>query len=222
MKIYLLIIITFVLASCSNTTKMKSKHENGAVMEEYSVLKSNKEIKSGLYKRYSTTNQLLEEANYANGKLDGTRTLYYPSGKKEIVENYKMDRFDGDYISYYESGNVSSKGRYENNFMREAWQYFYDLPNEPIKEIVHYQDNLVNGPFQEFYENGKKKAEGTYLETLDFGPVENGPFKGYYENGQLEMEGTFVNGRKNGWFKMYDEAGNLVEEKEYENGLVKK
>lgn len=216
MRFYLLIIIAATLTSCSKTVTVKTKYETGTPMEEYQVLKSDSEIKHGLYKRYNKEEQVVEKASYENGKLNGTRILYYPNGNTEIIETYLMDNFDGEYKSYYESGNISSKGLYKNNYMVEPWQYYYDLPGEKIKEIINYEENIENGPYKEFYENGNVMAEGVYKDELD-----NGPFKSYYENGELEMEGTYLNGRKNGIFKMYDEDGNFIEEKTYENGILK-
>ena len=39
---------------------------------------------------------------------------------------------------------------------------FYE--NGQLKEVVHFKDNDENGPFIEYYENGKLKAEGQYLQ----------------------------------------------------------
>ena len=37
----------------------------------------------------------------------------------------------------------------------------------------------------------------------------DGPFKTYYENGKLKTEGTFIDGKMNGLYKSYHENGKL-------------
>ncbi|HHS96015.1 MAG TPA: hypothetical protein ENJ45_05440, partial [Phaeodactylibacter sp.] len=44
--------------------------------------------------------------------------------------------------------------------MQGTWKGYYE--SGALKEKVEFVDNEENGPFIEFYENGKLKAEGTY------------------------------------------------------------
>ena len=47
----------------------------------------------------------------------------------------------------------------------------------------------------------------------------NGNIKVYnYDNGELKFEGEYLNGKRNGKGKVYDDEGNLIFEGEYLNG----
>ena len=63
--------------------------------------------------------------------------------------------------------------------MTGKWKGYYD--NGALKEEVIFVNNQENGPFIEYYPNGKLKAEGTYLE----GDYEQGELKLYNESGEL-------------------------------------
>jgi antitoxin component YwqK of YwqJK toxin-antitoxin module len=52
-------------------------------------------------------------------------------------------------------------------------------------EKVMLKDNVENGPFSEYYENGTLKTEGTYTPNEDGDGLEDGELKEYDENGQL-------------------------------------
>lgn len=45
----------------------------------------------------------------------------------------------------------------------------------------------------------------------------DGELKGYYENGKLKYSSSYINGKKNGHYKDFDQNGNLTEERLYEN-----
>ena len=55
-------------------------------------------------------------------------------------------------------------------------------PNGQMKEKVTFSNNEENGAFEEWYENGKLKATGNYLD----GDNEDGTLKLYDTLGQLE------------------------------------
>lgn len=53
--------------------------------------------------------------NYKNGKLEGLRSVYYPSGKIAEEINYKNNVKDGVYKSFSENGMVLEESVYKNN-----------------------------------------------------------------------------------------------------------
>ena len=92
--------------------------------------------------------------------------------------------------------------------------------------------NNINGKGKEYYDNGKLKFEGEYLNG-----EKNGKGKEYDDNGNLKFEGEYLNDLKwngkgydpynnivyelkdgKGLFKEYYDAGELLFEGEYLNG----
>tara|TARA_B100000959_G_C14842429_1_gene566630 strand:- start:673 stop:1035 length:363 start_codon:yes stop_codon:yes gene_type:complete len=70
-----------------------------------------------------------------------------------------------------------------------------------------------NGPYVEYYENGKKWSETHY---------KNGKRDGleteWYKNGQKSYEGHYKNGKPDGLETFWDESGQKLHEAYYKNG----
>ncbi|MGB3545433.1 MAG: toxin-antitoxin system YwqK family antitoxin [Saprospiraceae bacterium] len=126
--------------------------------------------------------QLVERANYAAGELDGERIIFFPGTEQpQIVETYDRGTFAGTYKEYYEEGKLRQRGNYAAGVMTGEWVSYY--PNGRVAEVVTFADNNENGPFREWYADGKPKAVGRYLD----GDKENGPLWVYgEETGELE------------------------------------
>ncbi len=134
----------------------------------------------GVAEKYTPDGKLLSRAHYRNGELDGERTLYYPNGQVDVVENYRNGKFDGPYMTYDSAGNLTLHGLYIDGAMNKVWTGYH--PDGGVAEVVTMVDNLENGPFREWYPNGKPKASGNYLEGDD----EDGTLFLYQETGGLE------------------------------------
>jgi len=65
------------------------------------------------YHKASTVIMTLE--NYKSGKLEGFRSVFYPSGKIAEVIHYKNNLKDGTYKRYTESGIIIEESNYKNN-----------------------------------------------------------------------------------------------------------
>src|ERR1039457_5726190 len=68
---------------------------------------------------------------------------------------------------------------------------------------------------KKYYPSGKLLM--TYSTGKDGNP--EGPYKEYYENGKLEAEGTIIDGRKEGMWNFYSEDGGLQAKGEFNRGF---
>ena len=68
------------------------------------------------------------------------------------------------------------------------------------------------------FEDGALKSEWSVLLDTEGGEVRHGYQRGYYPSGSLAEIGTFVKGEKDGAWRSFDEAGNVIIEETYENG----
>ena len=75
----------------------------------------------------------------------------------------------------------------------------------------------MDGPWKQFYLNGKLAFEGDYFEGQ-----ENGIHKYYYDNGKVKEERNYRLGLKDGVWKSFDVDGILMLSSTYQNGDLKK
>ncbi|TNE69196.1 MAG: toxin-antitoxin system YwqK family antitoxin [Bacteroidetes bacterium] len=175
----ILLLLTLFQPACqSDTEKVEVKNEYGQ-LEVYERRKQDF-AKEGLYQLYHEKGYLLQEAQYVNDTLHGTRKFFFPNGQVERVEQYTHGVIDGQYVQYYEDGVKQLEQAFKNGALDGLSTAWY--PNGQMKEKVMIRDNEENGPFTEWYENGNLKAEGNYLD----GDNEDGTLKLYDTLGQLE------------------------------------
>ena len=114
--------------------------------------------REGEWKYYHKTSKvIMTTENYKNGKLDGSRKVYYPdskiaeemtyiNGSKEGIykkygqngilleqSTYKNNEFNGDAVFYDADGVVASKGKFVNGKKANKWQFY--LKGKLVKEV---------------------------------------------------------------------------------------
>jgi len=62
-----------------------------------------------------------------------------------------------------------------------------------LAEKATYRDGVLDGPYEQYHENGQLEVKGTYT---DEGP--DGPYERYFDNGELWMKGTYNMGERCG------------------------
>ncbi len=84
------------------------------------------------------------------------------------------------------------------------------------REVVKMSDDQIinNGRYTEFYPNGKKFAEGNYVDG-----AHDGQWSFWYDNGQLAKTVTFKNGQADGSWEVRRADGTLQSKKGYKNNL---
>lgn len=108
------------------------------------------------------------------------------------------------------------------------WKSYYATGQ--IKEVEHYKNDILNGPFSFYYTNGNKRATGNYRNGLrvdsfilyhsnglinsaewrDSQGKTQGVFKIFHDNGKPSQIGKMLNGKLDDTSKTY-----------YENGIIK-
>ncbi len=100
--------------------------------------------------------QIMTIEHYVNGKLNGLRTVYYPSGKIAEETNYKNGKKEGSYKNYAENGIVFEESNYKNGEY-EGMAIFRNAQN-----VVVAKGMYVNGKKEGIWEmntNGKITKE---------------------------------------------------------------
>jgi len=114
----------------------------------------------GLWIYYHKSSKLIMTSeNYKNGKLDGTKTIYFKSGKVAEISNYKNGILDGIYIKNDESGVAIEESFYVNGELNGITTY--SAPDGLIVAKGKFRKGIKVGIWQ-FFENGKLESEDNY------------------------------------------------------------
>jgi antitoxin component YwqK of YwqJK toxin-antitoxin module len=209
----------------------KEFYANGKVKTEGHYLDDKK---NGYFKEYNEFGNLVTVTKWDNGVLVKnppelakieTVTTYWPNGKPKEVGNYKDGVPEGVFRQFSDSGTVTGaeiylegilvgKGVFDKSGVKQGhWQEFYDTGE--LKGEGDYKDGVKVGNWKYLYENGKTDQVGKYDNKGR--PV--GTWKWYYENEQLLREEMYTDGLRNGTMTEYDEAGAIITQGEYIDGL---
>jgi len=163
----------------------KRYHENGKLN---AFLVYDEEGKWADAKMYDDNGKLIAEGKY-NGKLKEGLWVYSNKGKKVAEETYKNGKKEGVSKSFFENGSIS--------------------------EEKHWNNDVENGVWRQYYPNGKKR-----LETRIDNGMRNSVYYLYYQNGMLEIRGKYKNDRMEGKWIYYDKKGKVVKETKYTKGIA--
>lgn len=190
--LWVLFFATLFIYGCGEQSKMEEVEQQDAYGYTEKFTRNKEDFaKQGKYQKFNEQGTLVEESNFVNDTLDGSRMIYAENGDVQIVETYTMGIFEGPYLTYHENGKVEQEGQYAKNEMIGVWKKFYD--NGQLMESVQFEANQENGPFIEYYEDGSLKAKGSYLD-------------GDNEHGLLEL---------------FDSTGTLIRKMNCENGICR-
>jgi len=197
--------VLFLIASCNADIKT-DYYENGNVKLEYET--SDGQI-NGYWKQYDSLGQLLEEAYYEEGKLDGHFISYFSNQNKKEEYWFSKGLLHGTYAKYHKNGKASETGNYISDTLNGEISTFDSLGN--LITIQTACMGTLCGTYMEYYPNGQLYSSATYGANGTF----NGPIKIYFQNGKLQEEGMNLNGKVNGKDSEYDSTGNLIKITEY-------
>ena len=125
-------------------------------------------------------------------------------------------------VKYFNTNWEEVKDKNIASFYRKAFKgsdnlwiaHDYYISNK-IQMIGTYKSEKLNikyGHFSYFYENGKKKSEGDYINNDN-----DGFWTYWYENGQKRSEGNYKNDLKQGKWEYWHENGKKKSEGRYTN-----
>ncbi|NOX86141.1 MAG: toxin-antitoxin system YwqK family antitoxin [Chlorobi bacterium] len=170
----------------------------------------------GYWKNYYENGKLKSEGNRKNYLLDSLWRFYDEEGKLVLEINYKQGKKNGFRITY--QGDEVTKENFVNDVKQGPTYILY--PNGKVKMKIPFVNGLENGVAREYDQNGNVIQLITYkkgyiagrerINRYDADNLPDGKWKWFYDDESLRMEGSFKHGLKNGYFKEYDQEGNLI------------
>jgi len=117
-------------------------------------------------------------------------------------------------------GAILEEGILINGAKNGAWITYYPNKDKAIKTLANYVNNELNGAFLTFSDRGQIETLTTYANGIYDGNFAKFRFgnKKFYPTRKIQMEAEYKNGLQDGFYKYYDEEGNVVMEYQYKNG----
>lgn len=155
--------VWFALCLYSCQTKVVTVRYEGRVVERYQVLtKSN--VRHGYYKVYHDNGNIALEHTYEHGSLNGSEKTYHEDGSLSGNLALKNGNYEGPFIYYHPEGTIKQKGYYEKDALYGQLCSYYT--SGTLKECVTMRDNMEQGSFREYAENGVLIRQGNYISIL--------------------------------------------------------
>ena len=225
-KIYnitILVCISFTLSNAQNK-KISFYHNNGKLAST-GTLENGKP--NGYWKNYYEEGNLASEGNRVNLKLNGTWKFYTKNGDIHKNINYYKGKKNGTEF-YYKKNILYSSTNYKNG-VKEGFYFEYHPDGSISKEIVYHKGQIDKEGY-EYAKDGRIITVLTYKKSIvvnrfkinrfDYKDRKQKVWVKFYKNKVNKMKGFYVDNLKHGYFKYYDEDGNLINIEKYERGRL--
>ena len=184
---------------------------------------------NGYWKNYYETGVLKSEGNRREFQLDSTWKFFRVDGSLQQSIEYKENLKFGLECFYDSLGRKERSITYKSDVKEgPASEYF---PTGGVRTSFNYTNNLIEGKYLEYAEDGRIITRRTYKNGLIYSEEKinrynkNGQRIGLWvdlrENGKLKEEGNYLNGLKEGTFKVYNKQGEFWKYEFYELGVLK-
>jgi len=187
----------------------------------------------GKLKTYHFNGDLATEAEYKNGKLNGSLTEYArgkkENGEKIVLETgYYIDGLkDGAFNRYYESGAKLYEEYYDHGKPIGVWKKYYESGALKIHSTYNEKEGVATLIAKGYFEDGVLKSE-TFYKSDDInsnGLRKTGHEKYYHSNGNLKNDSIYEDGDRQGVSRRYTRNNELKDEVNYlyekRHGLAK-
>ena len=150
--------IRYYRVAGKNQKVMKSDYDKNNILRKETFYRDEKPFK---VKLYNESGEIYREDKYKGNPTKGSRVHYYLNGKiKEKFDYHKIDVKHGRYINYFSDGGTKSDLEYKDGNMTGTCSWYY-----PSGKLLRINEYLTDSYYQiEFYENGERKSEGSFVD----------------------------------------------------------
>lgn len=208
----------------------KFYYETGQLSSEGAMIDGKPE---GYWKTYYTTGLIKSEGNRKNSILDSLWIFYDESGDTIEKINYYSGKKNGYYFTYKyqidknkkKTGGLISKELYLND-IKQGTSYYYE--DGKLYMIISYKNGKKQGIAKELDADGNiitlYEYKNDYLifkdkiNRKDSKGLKQGTWKSFYPNDKIKIEANYINDTLNGYYKEFDERGNIKKLLRYKAG----
>lgn len=217
-----MMLLLWGLGLYSQTEYQQFTYPNGQVASE-GVLREGKP--DGLWKTYYENGQLKSVGKRTDFLLDSTWVFFTESGDTSLVVNYKKDLKNGPRFTYSETEMMMEP--YINDVRQGEGQRF-DRKGHLLQTVM-YKNGLEEGISPVFDTTGLLREIVTYrkgfvmtreaLNRYDREGKKHGYWKTFFDDWSLHTECYYKHGMREGFYKEYDQKGNLKKITKYVNDV---
>jgi len=151
-------------------------------------------IKDGEYISYHLNGEMNEFGLYINGYRAGLWNMFDQDGNKTFDKYYTYNTADEN--KDYTKTNIIKFNDYGDKLLKYSVNsYLLCRPAQDCFNTV-YADEVMEGEYVLYYDNGNIKEKGSYLNN-----IKNGLWTEYYTNGNVKSTIDFIEG--NGMYKSF-------------------
>lgn len=241
--IFIALAIYLPILSIAQETKEgynKLYYPNGRLSSEGNIRDGKPD---GYWKNYYENGRMKSEGNRKDFKLDSLWKFYNEKGLLYLIYTYKEGKKTGYKYAFKPQQKDSSKGilASKENYVHDTLQgYSYLYDKGKLHQVIYYKDGLAEGTSLQFnkdslitsiilYKGGFIKKV-TKINQVNTEGNKEGLWQTFYpdsiykviaERGKLHVkwEGTYVDGKREGYFKTYNEKGDLLTVEKYINDV---
>jgi antitoxin component YwqK of YwqJK toxin-antitoxin module len=169
----------------------------------------------GVWEKYYENKKIRYQGQFENGKEVGVFKYYSPVSSKfpMALKTFKANSDEALVQHFTLKGILESEGKMKGKHRIGKWIYFQkDGKSTLIEE--NYENNVLNGDYKVFYEDGKLTKHSLYKD----GKL-HGNSKKYSPESILIEDVNYVNGQLHGLAAFYEDNGNLKQKGMYEEDL---
>ena len=188
---------------------------NNSNKRSYGVMDHNK--KNGNWKFYynNSENSLKRECHYLNDILYGSVTKFFKNHTKKLQGEFSGGKKHGNFIFYRQNSNndIRKSGKFNNGLKHGKWQYCRHNGNifegECIENLKCKQWKLYNN-----------KEDRILRKDITYKSGYRSKLLSYHNNGNIREIGNLENNKRNGYWQVFDEEGELKMELVYNKGDI--
>ena len=144
----------------------KMYHESGYMMARGKYLDN---LKDSTWVYFDDRGIVSYQEDYKNGKLDGTKIIYYePVNGQYLVARYYSYReglLHGEFKTYHPNTNLESEGSYDNDKLNGTVKRYHS--NGKLMQIERYNYGVKHGYWIFYDEEGKQVGYKLYWEGVE-------------------------------------------------------
>ena len=144
---------------------------------------------------------------------NGTYCLYHDNGTKSLEIKYE-NSLKQSVVLFHKNGTVERKYNCTGGHLTHGPLIIY-YPDGAIQTICMFNNGILDGIYQTFYDNGRLEFEACYIN----GQL-NGECKSYYPNGQIKIKKSYGNDKLINQYQIFYANGCLKTECTYSNGSL--
>jgi antitoxin component YwqK of YwqJK toxin-antitoxin module len=201
---YCIVALIIVLVTSANSQSLK---------EEKNLTDGNG-LKQGYWESFYPNGKIQYRGNFKDNRPVGLFIRYFPTGNKMAEMTFCDEGRRSVTEIYNESGVLAAKGVYVDEKKDSVWSYFSGT-DARLTSTETYVDGVKKGLSATYYPNGKQSETFWYENDL-----RNGPWNQFYDTGRLKVRSALKDGQREGEFIFYTHEGRIEIRGNYKNNLM--